>query len=492
MTKVTEYIEFCKKHNDGAHAYQKSKYPTERKWGKWLSEQKKMVRLFKQKDKKIVVSEIEAELCKQNIKEIELANLKKIVKPKYKAIKIKLYPTKKQENILNHWSNCCRFVYNWAISERKKHWDKYEADHKAGKKIPSLSAFDQSRILTEYKKQKENLRLLKCPSSLYTTTLDRVQEGYNLFFREIKKNQKASTPKFCSRNKTPFFTLKFKNSNPICGSFFNESKTILNLKLSTLKDTIKCKIYKEIDLNGVATCTIFKVNNAWFCSLVYLDLENNQLNNFPSESIGIDLGITRNIQFSNSENNFYNLPPLLKTLTQKKDFYNMTMQKAKKGSNNRKKYKEKLIKIHKKIADLRKIDTSILINKIAKENKIICIENLEIKNMTKSAKGTKEKPGKNVNAKSGLNREMLNLAAYSFKERLKRKAREFGSEVVEVDPKYTSQTCSSCGHKDRENRKTQDKFECVQCGFKTNADYNAAKNIEKIGLYEYKKLLKSI
>lgn len=123
---------------------------------------------------------------------------------KYKTLKIKLYPTIKQQKQLQHWSNCCRYVYNWAISERKKHWELHEQDYRDGKKIPGLSAFDQSNILTQYKQQKEKTWLLSCPSVLFVTTLNRVQEGYNLFFREVKKSQKHLRQSFVPKIKRHF------------------------------------------------------------------------------------------------------------------------------------------------------------------------------------------------------------------------------------------------------------------------------------------------
>ena len=112
----------------------------------------------------------------------------------------------------------------------------------------------------------------------------------------------------------------------------------------------------------------------------------------------------------------------------------------------------------------------------------ICLEELKIANMTKSAKGTAEQPGKNVKAKAGLNREILNQGWGQFKTFLEYKAKWYGSEVVYVDPKHTSQVCSQCGHKDSESRKRQDKFVCTNCGYSENADINAAKNILTRGL----------
>jgi putative transposase len=109
----------------------------------------------------------------------------------------------------------------------------------------------------------------------------------------------------------------------------------------------------------------------------------------------------------------------------------------------------------------------------------IKVEKLNIANMTASAKGTSENPGSNVKQKSGLNRAMLRIGAAQFREALKKKGNELRSIVEEVDPRLTSQTCSKCGHAERDNRLSQSNFKCLACNFELNADLNAAINICK-------------
>ncbi len=108
---------------------------------------------------------------------------------------------------------------------------------------------------------------------------------------------------------------------------------------------------------------------------------------------------------------------------------------------------------------------------------MIAIEDLQLANMTASAKGTTENPGRNVKAKAGLNRSMLNASMRNFRIMLEYKAEAAGGDVMAVDPAYTSQTCSECGYIDRANRPTQSRFCCIKCGFELNADINAARNI---------------
>ena len=102
--------------------------------------------------------------------------------------------------------------------------------------------------------------------------------------------------------------------------------------------------------------------------------------------------------------------------------------------------------------------------------------------MSKSAKGTKDNPGKNVKIKSGLNKAILDQGWSKFADQLKYKSHLQGGSVDTVDPKYTSQTCSDCGNQSKENRTTQSSFECISCGFKADADVNAARNILAAGL----------
>jgi putative transposase len=111
----------------------------------------------------------------------------------------------------------------------------------------------------------------------------------------------------------------------------------------------------------------------------------------------------------------------------------------------------------------------------------VVLEDLKIKNMTKSAKGTLENPGTNVKAKAGLNRAILHQNWGQFTEFLQYKADLAGTIVEKVNPAYTSQRCSACGHIARENRENQAVFICKKCGHTQNADHNAAINI----LYSY-------
>ncbi len=117
------------------------------------------------------------------------------------------------------------------------------------------------------------------------------------------------------------------------------------------------------------------------------------------------------------------------------------------------------------------------ISKELSENQTIKVEDLKIKNMSKQAKGSIENPNMRASAKSGLNRSIMQQSWGKFFELLEYKLKRNGGELIKVNPKHTSQKCSKCGHISKENRQTQAKFICKQCGYLTNADFNASVNI---------------
>jgi putative transposase len=130
----------------------------------------------------------------------------------------------------------------------------------------------------------------------------------------------------------------------------------------------------------------------------------------------------------------------------------------------------------------RRLDfTHKLTTDLAKSHGWVGIEDLRVKNMTGSAKGTIAAPGRRVTAKAGLNRGIIDNAPYERRRQLAYKTERYGSQLRLVRPAFTSQTCSACGHRDHESRPGCGRlFACIVCGYQAHADYNAARNIERI------------
>ncbi|MGE5135455.1 MAG: RNA-guided endonuclease InsQ/TnpB family protein [Gemmatimonadota bacterium] len=185
------------------------------------------------------------------------------------------------------------------------------------------------------------------------------------------------------------------------------------------------------------------------------------------EVIGVDRGVAVTLALSDGARFQVPAPRPVERLQRR-------LSRAKRGSSRRAKLKRRLARLHARNADARKDWAEQRSTEIAQRYDVIRIEDLQVRNMTRSARGTVENPGCNVAQKAGLNRAILNGAWSLFATRLEHKA---PGRVEKIDPRFTSQRCSACGHIAAESRKSQALFACVACNFTLNADVNAARNI---------------
>lgn len=192
-------------------------------------------------------------------------------------------------------------------------------------------------------------------------------------------------------------------------------------------------------------------------------------------SIGIDLGVSRFATLSTGKffkplNSFRKYEKKLAKLQQK-------FSRQTKYSNNWKKQKRKITKHHRKIRNCRFDYLHQITRKISKNHAMVFLEDLRIKNMSKSAKGSLASPGTKVKEKSGLNKSIFDQAWGIFCNFLEYKLVWLGGNVHYVNPKYTSQRCPNCSNIDSQNRQTQSEFQCIKCHYKNNADHVGALNI---------------
>jgi putative transposase len=197
------------------------------------------------------------------------------------------------------------------------------------------------------------------------------------------------------------------------------------------------------------------------------------------EAIGIDLGIVRFATLSdgtvnNPPNIFKRYAPALRKAQQ-------AMSRKKKFSNNWKKAKAKVQRIHVRIANARRDYLHKASTAISKNHAMVFVEDLKVSNMSRSAAGTIEQPGRNVKQKAGLNRSILDQGWAEFRRQLEYKMLWAGGQCVAVPAMNTSRTCPECHHISGDNRRSQAIFCCVECGFSENADLVAAINILRAG-----------
>ncbi|MDJ0535921.1 MAG: transposase, partial [Xenococcaceae cyanobacterium MO_207.B15] len=158
--------------------------------------------------------------------------------------------------------------------------------------------------------------------------------------------------------------------------------------------------------------------------------------------------------------------------------------KKEKFSNKWKKLKSKITKLHIRIANIRNDYLHKISSELSKNHAIVILEDLKIVNMSKSAKGTVENPGKNVKQKSGLNRAILDQSWGEFIRQLEYKLTWSGGQLIQVNPRNTSRKCPKCNYISAENRKTQAVFKCQNssCNYTENADFVGSINIREAGL----------
>jgi putative transposase len=368
-----------------------------------------------------------------------------------KTFRFRLEPNATQRKIFAQTAGSARFIYNWALSRRIEEFENNNS---------SLGYNAQSKELTELKKSLEWLCLI--PSQSIQQSLMDLDRAYKNFFRRVKNGETPGFPKFKRKGCNDSFRIPVQPT--LLDDHFVKIPKIGLVKYTKSREVEGCIRYMTIRREGKHWYICFN------CEVSLVEVPNH------GSPVGLDRGVTKTV--TTSEGTFTSLPKeKLKKLETKIKFLQKKLARQKKDSQNRQKTKWRIGEVHRKIKNIRQDWNHKATTTIAKNHSLVVLEDLKVKNMSKSAKGTSETPGKNVKAKAGLNREILKSGWGQFQEFLTYKCEWYGSFLILVDPKNTSRECSVCGYISPENRKTQDKFCCGSCGHSENADVNAAKNI---------------
>jgi putative transposase len=225
--------------------------------------------------------------------------------------------------------------------------------------------------------------------------------------------------------------------------------------------------------------TISREGKHWFVSIgVEFEIDPEPVHP-KNTAVGIDMGVVNFASFSDGEV----LAPLnsFKRIEEKLAAAQQTLSHKVKFSSNWRKQVAVVNGIHRTIANCRKDYINKASTTVSNNHAFPVMEDLHVANMTASAAGTFEEPGKNVAAKSGLNKSILDQGWGDFRRKLTYKEQWRGGKVILVPSQGTSQECPLCGHKHAENRRTRDTFSCLCCGFTGDADLVAATNILRRG-----------
>lgn len=361
-----------------------------------------------------------------------------------KGFKYRLYPNKEQKEFLEKHFGSTRFLYNWGLNIKIKH---YETTKK------SISWVDLNNKLPELKK--EFIWLNDIGATSLQMEMRNLDTAFKNFFRS-----KKGFPKFKSKhdNHKSFQVVQCNNHYKIKNN---------KLFIPKLKNGIKIIQHRLYD-GKEKTLTISKnPSGQYFASiLVETNDEIKEPNKIEEQTtIGIDLGIKDFLVTSNGDK--INNPKYLKKSERKLKRQQKKLNKKQKESNNRNKQRIKVAKIHQKISNQRNNFHHKISSKLIAENQTICIEDLAVKNMMKNHK---------------LAKSISDVGWSSFINKLNYKANWFGKNIITIG-RFSPSTklCSFCGAI-KDGLTLKDREWICDCGVKHDRDTNAAINIKNFGL----------
>lgn len=404
------------------------------------------------------------------------------------GFKYELLTTDEQRSALSRTAGCRRFVFNKALELQNKRREKG---------LAPLCYAELTRELTVWKKEQETDFLKQAMSQPLQQTLRDLDRAICESLHPKSEASRKGWPKFKAKDigdgfRIPQFKpehihevngrvklpkvgwLRYRNSRPIA--------------VKGAEGSMKSGKVKQIH--------ILKDCGRWFVTFTAeFDLERPDP---KALDVGIDLGVVHAV--TTSDGKFFDLDTAkIKELEkeiaryQRKLALNRSscMKLAKLGkapdfdktkpSRKRRRLKEKLQKLHGRIRHIRRDFQMKTAHALAQEYGCVYVEDLRVRNMTKSAKGTADAPGRNVKQKSGLNRSILRTGFFALRQAIEWQQFKNGGFVVAVEPAYTSRECPACGCTDKKNRPRQALFQCICCGYANNADIVGAINVRRKG-----------
>jgi putative transposase len=368
------------------------------------------------------------------------------------AYKFQLKTNGAQDRQMRGFAGACRFVFNQALALQK---EQYQTDTSV-----KFSYVNIANLLPSWKIKYPWLK--DAPSQALQHSLKDLERAYKNFFAK-----RADFPRFKKKGLSSSF--RFPQ-----GCKLDQSNSRIFLpKLGW----ISYRNSREV-LGEIKNVTVSYSCGHWYVS-IQTEREASEAIHPSTSAVGIDVGIAQFATLSNGQ--VFAAINSFKQKQKRLAHYQRALSRKVKFSSNWKKQKNKIGKLHQTIANIRKDYLHKTTTIISQNHALIVIEDLQVKNMSKSASGDLINPGRNVKAKSGLNRSILDQGWFEFRRQLEYKQVWNGGELLAVPPQYTSQRCSCCGTVSKENRLSQSKFACVACGYQANADVNAAMNILAAG-----------
>ena len=359
-----------------------------------------------------------------------------------KNYKYRIYPSRSQKTLLKENLEECRWLYNHLLYERKKAWE----DEKR-----SVGYFNQCKTITNLKEDRENLK--KINTQVLQNVATRVDLAFKAFFRRCKSGDKPGYPRFKGKGRYDSITFPQYPS----GCKIRDGKLIVS-KIGK----IKIKQHRELE-GKPKTATIFRSPTGKWYVTFSCEIFLGKLH-IKENVVGIDVGI--NTFATLSDKKAIENPRFFRE--EEKDLVNVQrkLSKGKKGTKDRYKKRKVVARVHERIKFKRENFSHQESRKIVNEYGKIFVEDLNVNKMIKN---------------KDLSKSISDASWSTFFSMLSYKAAEAGRTFMAVNPAYTSQTCSSCGTRQKMPLSNRT-YVCSECGIVLDRDHNASLNILRLGL----------
>ena len=359
-----------------------------------------------------------------------------------KAYKYRFYPTDEQKQLLARTFGCCRYVYNWALRERT------DAYYKRGER---LYYEDTAQRLVLLKKQEETSWLDEVSSVPLQQVLRHLDRAFRHFFEG-----RAHYPTFKKKRHQ-------QSATYASNAFSWDEKSLTLAKMDEPLAIVWHRPLTEGCQPSSVTITKDEAERYFVSMLVEEDIKAWEV---TPKMVGLDLGLKSMVIESSGQT--HGNPKFAARDEKKLAKAQRRLAKKKKGSKNRAKARLKVARLQKKIADRRRDYQHKLSTKIIRENQVVCIESLHVKNMVKN---------------HSLAKAISDVGWSEFVRQLEYKAEWYGRTLVKIDKWYpSSKRCFDCGHILDSLTLDVRAWTCPECGVHHDRDINAAKNILAVGL----------
>ena len=378
----------------------------------------------------------------------------------FRAIKVKLYPNKQQEQEINKLLGCYRFVYNHMLALKQKEY----TDNKNNLSLCDLSKYFYNTL----RKDKDHGWLKEQNSQVMAQSIRQMLTAYDRFFKLHTGFPKFKSKKDKQSALFPINAISKRNT-------FEQRKITLTKSSKDIKFRCSDLYFKRLQTykDKIRSATISKTKSGNYFLSILIDIPQDEIVKFrqTGESVGIDLGVKDFVITSDGEV-FENKHFLKKEENKIKKLQRQLSRKVK-GSNNRDKTRIKLAKAYERLVNQRENYIHSVVNELLRYYDTIYIEDLNVSGMLKNHK---------------LAKAIQEIGFFKFKAILQDKALVNNKQVVLIDRFYpSSKTCHKCGYKNKDLKLSDRFWICPKCNTKHNRDLNAAMNI----LTEGERILKS-